>query len=514
MKNNIVLILDGWGHAPDWGGNAISLAKTPFFDNLWGNYPHTLLTASGEPVGLPPGSKGNSETGHLNIGAGRTVRQDISLITALIENGSFFANKNLLKALINAKDQKSSIHLMGLLGNGGIHSHIDHLFALLDLLKKYKAERVYLHLFTDGRDTEPKEAFEFLSKLENKMKETKVGQVASVIGRFYAMDRDSRWERIQAAYDLIVHGKGETAQSAEEAIKKAYEKNVTDEFISPTIILDKNNNRKNVIKDGDSVIFFNIRPDRARQLTSALVDEKFKSFDRGKFLKKLCFVTFVAYRENLPVLTLIQPEKSSSYFAQVISDCKFKQLHVAETEKYAHITYYLDGGNEKKLPGEDWYLFPSPKVQTYDLKPEMSLELVTKYILEKIKKKSYDFIIANFANPDMVGHTGNITAGIKAVEFTDKCLGLILKEIDKTEGMVILTADHGNIEQMINPSNGMPDTEHTGNPVPFIIYNPKKKVLIKNKILDHGILADIATTTLNLVGEKPSGEMSDRKSVV
>ena len=448
-------------------------------------------------MGLPAHSKGNSETGHLNIGAGKIIKQDISAITNLIESGEFYKNRDLLKAISHAKKNHSSIHLMGLLGNGGIHSHIDHLFALLDLMKKYKVQRLFLHLFSDGRDTEPKEALDFTAKLNTKLKEVKNAQISTIVGRFYAMDRDSRWDRIKITYDLLTCGKGETAKNAEDAIKKSYQRNITDEFIAPIILAS--GGKKNLIRNNDSVIFFNIRPDRARQLTSAFVDKKFKGFSRNKFLSNLYFFTFVPYKENLNVATLFQPDRNFITLNQILAKSHFKQLHVAETEKYAHVTYYLNGGREEKASSEDWHIVPSPKVETYDSEPEMSLGEITKFVTGELKKKKYNALVINFANPDMVGHTGNIDAAVRACEFTDKCLGVIIKIIDQTAGTAIVTADHGNIEQMINPLNGMPDTEHTKNPVPFIIYDSAKRKSQKN-LLEQGILADIVPTMLDVIG--------------
>jgi len=513
MKNSLFIILDGWGIAPAWGGNAIIAAKTPVMDYLWETCPRTMLVASGEQVGLPPRSNGNSETGHLNLGAGKIVRQDISLISALIDSGEFYKNPGLIKAIRHVKKNKSSLHLMGLLGTGGVHSHLDHLFALLDLLSATKTKEVYLHLFTDGRDSEPQSALEFLEKLRAKMSATKTGTIASITGRFYAMDRDSRWERIQAAYDVIVKGKGEKAVSAEEAVGKFYTRNITDEFIPPTIIVDKKDKTKHIVKDNDAVIFFNVRPDRARQLTRAFVGDDFKEFRRGKKLANLCFVTFVPYEENLSVITVVQPDKSVNTISKVIADNKLRQIHIAETEKYAHVTYYFGGGHEKKLPKEEWNFIPSPHVRTYDLQPEMSAEPVTNLILNKIKRKHHDFMVINFANTDMVGHTGNFSATVKAAEYVDKCLGSILKEIKKQDGLAVVTADHGNAEQMINPLNGQPDTEHTANPIPFIIYVPNDKIRINKRLPEGGMLANAAPTFLNLIGQKPSKEMVERSLI-
>ena len=495
----VLIILDGWGIAPPWGGNAIFLAKTPCFDNLWVHYPHTTLKASGEAVGLPGHERGNSEAGHLNIGAGKVVHQDVDHINNLIKDGSFFKNQVLLEAISHVKKNKSNLHLLGLVSDGGIHSHIDHLFSLLELCRGAGGDNIYIHVFTDGRDTGPQAALSHISKLQRKLKEIKIGQIATISGRYYAMDRDKRWDRTKRAYLAISSSVGQQEHQAVAAISKAYQKGLTDEFILPTVIT------KAPIKDNDAIIFFNVRGDRARQLTLAFSDPKFKEFQTKKY-QNLFFVTFTWYGEYIKNTKFaFPPEEVKVPLAKVLADQDLAQFHLAETEKYAHVTYFFNGGKEFPFPKEDRKMIPSPKVATYDLKPEMSAESVSEEAKMKISSKKYQFILINFANPDMVGHTGNLKAAIKAVEVVDRQLEKVIEKVREKQMVAIVTADHGNIEQMVNPKNGEIDTEHTKNPVPFMLVNSYLK---SPALRGEGILADIAPTILDLMKIKKPTEMT------
>lgn len=523
----VLIILDGWGIAPPGPGNAITLANLPNFKRFWAAYSKTELLASGESVGLPKGEPGNSEAGHLNLGAGKIVFQDLPRIDISIADGTFFKNPAFLEAIKFAKTNNSSLHLLGLIGQGGVHSSFHHLIALLNLAKNEKLKNVYLHLFTDGRDSPPTSALIYLNKLEEEIKKIGVGKIATLVGRYFAMDRDCRWKRTQKAYEALVLGKGKHTKSFVEEINNQYQKGITDEFLEP-IILDK----KGLIKDNDAVIFFNFRPDRPRQLTKAFVLPDFENlkeekmtfdpyaekyglkiyeapsgtstFKREKILKNLFFVTMTEYQKNLPVSAIaFPPQKVALPLARVLSDSNLRQLHIAESEKYPHVTYFFDGGREKPFSGEDWVEIPSPKVVTYDLKPEMSAYQVTNQVLARIKGGFYNFVLINFANPDMVGHTGVIPAGIKACETVDKCLGKLIPTILSLGGSAIITADHGNVEEMINLNTGEKDTQHSINPVPFILID--QKFSFSGKVLLRGVLADVAPTILHLLGiEKPS----------
>lgn len=513
MPKVILIILDGWGIAPAWGGNAVESAETLNFDNYWRKYPHTVLKASEEAVGLPVHEPGNSEVGHLNIGCGRIVRQNLPGIASTIEDKSFFKNPILLQAIEKAKTKDGNIHLIGLVSDGGIHSHISHLFALLDLLKQEKFNRVYLHMITDGRDTDPMKALSFLSELEDKIKDVKIGRIESVMGRFFALDRDNRWDRVKAAYDALSLGIGPKSESVQKAISESYRQGNYDEFIVPTVI--ENDIQKFVpIKDNDSVIFFNFRSDRTRELTWAFTKKNFHSFDRKKYFQNLYFATFAfheEYEEKLPVEVVFRPTLIVNPFGKVLEDNKISQFHIAETEKYAHVTYFFNGGQEKPFEGEERKLIPSPKIKTYDLKPAMSAEEVTNEVLKHHHK--YDFTIVNFANPDMVGHTGNLRATIKACEFVDLCLSKIIKSALENRKVVLVTADHGNAEQMINPNTGEPHTEHTTNPVPLIIIsdNPEFQNPLRQNHNGHElVLSDIAPTILKIMGLEVPEEMTGK----
>lgn len=501
LKPVVLLILDGWGQAPAWGGNAISVANLPEFNKLWRSYPHTTLCASGKCVGLPGHERGNSEVGHLNLGTGRIFYQDSSRINESIEDGSFYNNPVLLKAINHAKTNNSSLHLMGLASPGGIHSHINHLYALLDLCQKQKINKVFLQLFTDGRDTAPTAALNIFANLENRLKTLGFGQIASISGRFYAMDRDNHWERTESCYKAMANGIGEANESALSAISRSYNQGVTDEFIRPVVIV-KNNQPIGTIRDNDAVIFFNFRSDRARQISMAINDEKFTHFKRKGKINNLDFVGLIPYgyeeELKLHLESAFKPEEVKNCLAQVLSDHKLKQFHIAETEKYAHVTYFFNGGHETSFPGEDRLLVPSPRVASYDLKPEMSVHEISVNAVQAIKNNKYDFLVINFANADMVGHTGNFKAVIKATEAVDKEIGSISQAVLENNALLIITADHGNAEEMINPRTGEIDTEHANSPVPFILI-ANKEIVNNVKLRNDGILADVAPTILGFM---------------
>ena len=501
-KPVMLMILDGFGIAKASDGNAVSLAKKPNFDRLIKEYPHSTLEASGMAVGLPEGQMGNSEVGHLNIGAGRIVYQELTRITKAIADGEFFENEELLKAMKNAKENNSALHLMGLLSDGGVHSHINHLKGLLEFAKKEGLTKVYVHAFMDGRDVAPSSGKEFIEKTEEMMKEVGVGKLATISGRYYAMDRDNRWERVELAYNAIVRGTGNTANSAMEAIEESYKNDKTDEFVVPTVILE-NGNPTAKVKSGDSVVFFNFRPDRARELTRALTQKDFDGFKAEKL--DLTFVTMTQYDKSFEgVMVAFKPQTLKNTLGEFVANKGLNQLRIAETEKYAHVTFFFNGGVEKPNENEDRALIASPKVATYDLKPEMSAYEVTDELLKRIDSDKYDMIILNYANPDMVGHTGVIPAAVKAVETVDECLGKVADKILEKNGSLFITADHGNAEVMIDPETGAPFTAHTTDPVPFVWVSNDAK----GKTLEDGKLSDIAPTMLNEMGLKAPEEMT------
>lgn len=505
-----LIILDGWGIAPPSPGNAVKLAKTPFFDRLWTTYPHTQLEASGEAVGLPGNEMGTSEVGHLNIGAGRIVWQDVSKINKAIKDGSFFKNPALLKACRRAKNSNTNLHLIGLVGGGVVHASLDHLLALLDLCARENLpkESVKIHIFTDGRDSPPKSALIYLKQLEVKMKEIKIGEIASVTGRYWAMDRDRRWERTDKAYDALTWGRGKKASSAEEAIELAYTRGETDEFIRPTIIEPQ----RSLVKTNDAVIFFNFRADRARQLTKAFILPRFDYFKREVYPKNLFFVSLVECEKDIPVsASAFTPHRIEDNLTQVISRQGKTQLHIAESEKYAYITYYFNGGIETPYPGEDRVVIPSPKVSTYDKSPEMSALKIADGVGKSLQNKDYAFVLVNFANPDMLGHTGIIPAAIKGIEAADNALKKIVEPIMVRGGTSIVTADHGNAEEMVNPQTGEVSTSHSKNPVPFILIRPEKNS--KPLKIRSGILADIAPTVLKLMGIPKPKQMTGKSLI-
>ena len=505
-KLTMLMILDGFGDNSNKDGNAVEIAKTPNIDKLMKKCPRTEIHTSGLAVGLPEGQMGNSEVGHTNIGAGRIVYQELTRITKSIEDGDFFRNTELVEAIENCKKNNSKLHIMGLLSDGGVHSHMRHLFAMLELAKRKGLDDVYVHCFLDGRDTPPASAESYIIKLEEKMKEKEIGKIASICGRFYAMDRDKRWQRIEKAYNALVNGEGEKASTAVIAIESSYQKEVFDEFVEPTVICNGDTPIA-TIEENDSVVFFNFRPDRAREITRVIVDPEFNEFETKKM--KLHFVCFTQYDETMPnVKVAFKPTTLKNTLGEYLSDNGYTQLRIAETEKYAHVTFFFNGGEEKQYQGEDRILVPSPKVETYDLKPEMSAYEVTDKVCEAIQSEKYDCIILNYANPDMVGHTGSLEAAVKAIETIDECVGKVVKRIEEKEGVLLITADHGNAEQMIDYKTGEPHTAHTTNPVPLVL------VGMENVTLKEGKLADLAPTILDIMGLAKPEEMTGESLLV
>ena len=508
-KRVVLLVLDGWGINISREGNAIVSAKTPVYTRMMSVCPHTELQASGEAVGLPEGQMGNSEVGHLNLGAGRIVYQDSTRISKSIRDGEFFQNPVLLSAMESVKQSGANLHLMGLLSDGGVHSRMDHILAMFDLAKARGITNVFFHAFLDGRDTPPSSAIKYITQLEEYLAGIGIGRIASVSGRYYAMDRDKRWERIQKAYEALVMGEGIRKYSALEAVRQSYENNKTDEFMLPTVLLDRKTNKSiATIRNNDTVIFCNFRSDRAREITRALTDPEFKAFKRGKVPRLSSFVCLTTYDEDLDLPVAFGPVRLVNILGEVLSTHGVRQLRIAETEKYAHVTFFFNGGEERPFSLEDRVLVPSPRdVATYDKKPEMSAREITDKLVEHILSHQYGFILANYANPDMVGHTGVIDAAVKAVEVIDECLGRVLAAA-KQEGMVVfITADHGNCEIMLDPSTGQPHTAHTTDPVPFVI--AQKDVRLR----DAGILADVAPTVLDFMGIDIPVEMTGKSLI-
>lgn len=507
-KLTMVMILDGFGENSNKDGNAVELANTPNIDRLMKIWPTTDIHASELSVGLPEGQMGNSEVGHTNIGAGRIVYQELTKITKSIEDGDFFTIPELVEAIENCKKNNSKLHILGLVSDGGVHSHIRHLFAILELAKRKDFENVYVHCFTDGRDTAPTSGESYIAQLEEKMKEKGVGKIATISGRFYAMDRDKRWNRIQKAYDAMVNGNGIKATSAIAAVESSYQKEVFDEFIEPTVICN-GDTPVATIEDNDSVIFFNFRPDRAREITRAINDKEFTGFNRETL--NLTFVTMTQYDKTLEgVEVAYRPQSINNTLGEYVSNKGLKQLRIAETEKYAHVTFFFNGGVEKEYAGEDRALIASPKVATYDLKPEMSAYEVTDELIKRIDSDTYDMIILNYANPDMVGHTGVMEAAVKAIETVDECLGRVADKILEKDGTLFITADHGNAEIMIDYSTGNPFTAHTTDPVPFVWVSNNTE----GRTLKEGKLADIAPTMLNEMGLEAPSEMTGECLIV
>ena len=506
-KVKMLMILDGFGINPNKEGNAIALANTPNIDKLMKKYPVAEIHTSGADVGLPEGQMENSEVGHTNIGAGRIVYQELTRITKSIEDGDFFTNQEFIEAIDNCKKNNSKLHILGLVSDGGVHSHIRHLYGLLEMAKRRDFEDVYIHCFLDGRDTPPASAETYIMKLEEKMREKGVGKIASISGRFYAMDRDKRWERVKKCYDAIVNGEGNKSGSAISAIESSYQKEVFDEFVEPTLICNGDTPIA-TIGENDSVIFFNFRPDRAREITRALVDPNFDGFENKDL--NLFFVCFTSYDETMPnVRIAFKKEPLVNTFGEVVSKKGYTQLRIAETEKYAHVTFFFNGGEEKQYEGEDRILIPSPKVETYDMKPEMSAYEVTEKVVDAINSQKYNAIILNYANPDMVGHTGSLDAAIKAIETIDECVGKVVEAILNNDGTLLITADHGNSEQMIDYKTGEPHTAHTTNPVPIILVSNDNKYKIKT-----GRLADLAPTLLELMNIEKPKEMTGNSLLI
>lgn len=507
-KLTMLMILDGFGENPNNEGNAVNLAKKPNIDKLRKICPVSHIDASGAAVGLPDGQMGNSEVGHTNIGAGRIVYQKLTKITKSIEDGDFFSIPEFTEAIENVKKNNSKLHIMGLLSDGGVHSHQRHLYGLLELAKRKGLDNnVFIHAFMDGRDTLPASGEGYIQELQEKMKEKGVGKIATLSGRYYAMDRDKRWDRVEKAYNAIVRGEGVLAKDPIQAIEESYQQEIFDEFVVPTVITDANDQPLAKIESGDSVIFFNFRPDRARQLTRAIVDDKFDGFKTDKL--DIDFVCMTEYDDIMPnVKIAFKPEELTNTFGEVVSKLGKKQLRIAETEKYAHVTFFFNGGREEPYPGEDRILVNSPKVATYDLQPEMSAYEVTEKVLEAINSEKYDTIILNFANTDMVGHTGNIDAAIKAVEAVDKCVGEIVEAVQKQNGVLLITADHGNAEQMIDYQTGEPLTSHTTNLVPLIL------VGMENVELKDGRLCDLTPTMLDIMEEQKPKEMTGESLLI
>jgi len=506
-KLTMLMILDGFGINEKEEGNAIKLAKTPNLDKLMSEYPRTTIEASGMAVGLPEGQMGTSEVGHTNIGAGRIVYQKLAEINKSIIDGDFYNKKEFINAIENCRKNNTKLHLMGLLSDGGVHTHINHLYELLKFCKMKDFDKVYVHCFMDGRDTPPASGENYISELQNKINEIGVGKIATISGRYYAMDRDTNWDRIFLAYDALVNGKGLFSNSANDAIKESYQKEEYDEFIKPVVILE---NEKPVakIEDNDSVIFYNFRKDRGRQLTRALTDKEFCEFEATKMnLNFVCFSRYDKSFENIEVA--FEDEKLVNTFGEYISNLGLTQLRIAETEKYAHVTFYFNGGTETKYKGEDRILIPSPKVATYDLKPEMSAYEVTEKLIEAIRIKKYDNIIINYANPDMVGHTGILEAAIKAIETIDECVGKVVEEVKNVGGSVIITADHGNAEKMVDYETNEPCTSHTANIVPVVIVSENQELKLKP-----GNLADLAPTMLELMGIEKPLEMTGESLII
>ncbi len=502
-KPVVLLILDGWGYRPNGEGNAINAAKTPVWDSLVKNCPSTTISGCGEDVGLPEGQMGNSEVGHLTMGAGRVIYQELTLITKNIQNGQFFQNTVLLNAFARAKKTNKAVHILGLLSQGGVHSHEDHIFAALEMAKQNQVTSVYVHAFLDGRDTPPKSAKPSLEKLQTHLAKTG-GSLASISGRYYAMDRDKRHERVKLAYDALVHGNAPfQATSGITGLEAAYDRGETDEFVKPTLISTAGKSPI-TINDGDIVIYMNFRADRARALSEALTNPDFKSFDRGHFPILGEFVSLTEYDKNLNASIAFPAKEHRNVLGEYLQHCHLKQLHLAETEKYAHVTFFFNGGIETPFQGEERILIPSPKVATYDEKPEMSAYELTQALTKSILEQKFDFIVCNYANADMVGHTGNFDATIKAIEVLDECLGKIISALERVGGEVLITSDHGNAECMIDTDSGQPHTAHTLSLVP-LVYVGKRKVHFTS---ENGTLSDIAPTLLHLMGLPQPPEMT------
>jgi len=505
----VLIILDGWGYREQTDGNAIAIANTPVMDSLWTAYPRTLIRTSGKAVGLPQGQMGNSEVGHLNIGAGRIVPQELVRISDAVEEGTIQDNPALVKICQAVLETNGKLHLMGLCSDGGVHSHLDHLIGLLHLAKAKNIKEVCIHAIMDGRDTNPKDGIKYIKQLQEQIDAIGIGRIVTISGRYYAMDRDKRWDRVKQAYNIMtIDGEGH-GLSAVDLMLSSYSEGINDEFVVPTRIAP------GAVESGDGVIFFNFRPDRARELTQAFVDPNFSGFERS-YIEPLSFLSFTQYDPNFPVLVAFEPQNLNNILGQVIAEHGLQQLRTAETEKYAHVTYFFNGGLEQPFPGEDRELIPSPSVATYDLQPEMSALEVTDVAIEGIEKGIYSLIVINYANPDMVGHTGIMDAAVKAIETVDHCLGLLLESISKAGGTAIIIADHGNAEYM-SDEQGNPWTAHTTNPVPFILIEGEKRKIPGHgtdvPLRTDGCLADIAPTILEILGIPQPPEMTGHSMI-
>lgn len=507
-----LIILDGFGHRDAVAYNAIRTDGAVHFKKLWENYPHTYIQASGLDVGLPAGQMGNSEVGHLNIGAGRIVYQELTRITKSIDDGDFFRNPAFLKAMDNCKQKKTALHLMGLCSDGGVHSHLEHLYALVRMAKEQGLSKVYIHCFMDGRDTPPRSGEGYIRQLEEKLNEIGAGEIATVSGRYYAMDRDNRFERVERAYAALVYGEGFTAESGHEAMEESYARGDSDEFVQPTVIL-KNGKPVATVQPDDSIIFFNFRPDRARELTRAFLFADFDGFERKKGFFPLTYVSMTQYDKTFEdkLSVAFKPETLQNTLGQYLAKLHKTQLRIAETEKYAHVTFFFNGGVEAPNPLEDRCLIPSPKVATYDLKPEMSAYEVTEEAVKRIDSGKYDVMILNFANPDMVGHTGVMEAAVKAVHAVDACLEKVVDAILRQGGRCIITADHGNCEYMWDEKQNAPFTAHTTNPVPCVLVDDTRKNV---KLRSDGRLSDLSPTLLDLMGVEKPAEMTGNTLII
>lgn len=505
MKERAVLIImDGWGLREDASANAVKMADTPVVDRIWKQFPHTTLNTSGPHVGLPEGQMGNSEVGHLNLGAGRVVDQDIVRISKAVEDGEFFENKTLVDAM-SAVPDGGRLHLMGLLSSGGVHSTQNHLYALLEMAKRHGIGDVCVHAVMDGRDTSPTGGAGFLSELQETLDRGGIGRIATIGGRYFCMDRDKRWERVKKAYDAFVYGRGVQTADYQAALKSSYNDGVTDEFVEPIVVVGEGNKPVGTVGNGDVVIFFNFRADRARQITTALTDDAFDGFERES-KPAVTFVCMTEYDSRFDLPVVFPPLHMKNILAEVAAGAGKKGFRIAETEKYAHVTYFFNGGEETPYEGEDRLLIPSPKVATYDIKPDMSAFEVTDALVKTLGKRVHDYVICNLANPDMVGHTGVLEAAIKAVETVDTCVGRVLESLDPGKDVAIVTADHGNAETMIDPESGGPHTAHTTNPVPCILWDGE----YDGPLIDDGSLRDIAPTMCNYLGIRIPEEMTGR----
>ncbi|WP_242216686.1 2,3-bisphosphoglycerate-independent phosphoglycerate mutase [Bacillus cereus group sp. BfR-BA-01380] len=503
-KPTALIILDGFGLREETYGNAVAQAKKPNFDGYWSKFPHTTLTACGEAVGLPEGQMGNSEVGHLNIGAGRVVYQSLTRVNVAIREGEFDQNETFQSAMKHVKEKGTALHLFGLLSDGGVHSHIDHMFALLRLAAKEGVEKVYLHAFLDGRDVGPQTAKGYIDATNEVIKETGVGQFATISGRYYSMDRDKRWDRVEKCYRAMVNGEGPTYKTAYECVDDSYANGIYDEFVLPSVMVNEDETPIATINDDDAIIFYNFRPDRAIQIARVFTNEDFREFDRGEKVPHIPeFVCMTHFSETVKGYVAFKPMNLDNTLGEVVSQAGLKQLRIAETEKYPHVTFFFSGGREAEFPGEERILINSPKVATYDLKPEMSIYEVTDALVNEIENDKHDVIILNFANCDMVGHSGMMEPTIKAVEATDECLGKVIEAILAKDGVALITADHGNADQELTPE-GQPMTAHTTNPVPFIV--TKEGIELRGD----GILGDIAPTMLTLLGVEQPKEMTGK----